>query len=247
MNEHLFDRLVPRLEVIRMIGLLPCVILAMPLLVVAQDDPLRLIPAQGKPAPEMPKPPDGKILVPMPGYQPRPGDRLIIYVDSGLAVAAKDSMTHGDLVQSAIAKDEAKIKELKNAQKIATIENGTQVLILDFDSMEYKGDKYNVCRIRFIDGPYTGQSAMVLAEEVVRLIAVPKSKAQLKAERDRITTRILPSPEQQAQTIVTAGKNLEKLGKYGGARENYERVFKEFKDTPQAKIAGERLAAIKGK
>src|SRR5262249_25125942 len=52
------------------------------------------------------------------------------------------------------------------------------------------------------------------------------------------------APDARAASLLRIGQNLEKSGKAEAALANYRRIAKEFPDTPAAKTAKKRLAAL---
>lgn len=215
------------------------------------DDSSPLIPRQETPNPKLPEAPAGKNLVPLPNYKPKPGDRLYLFSEIGKTAITKDRFDLATVIKAGIANDVVGAQQLKDQQRVFLVTTGTQVLVLDTDTLNYKGSEYTACQVRFVDGPFADQSAWCVADEVVKLVAVPKSKAQLKAEADRDKPRVAEtvnqSADQKAAALLKIAQNLEKDGKTKPALENYREIVKIAPNSASAKTAKGRIEAMSKK
>jgi len=73
--------------------------------------------------------------------------------------------------------------------------------------------------------------------------AVQKAAEDVEADRVQSERR---ADERRAVGLIRIGQNLENSGKTKGALDTYRRIVKEFPDTPQAKEAAGRIAAMGG-
>jgi hypothetical protein len=210
----------------------------------AQD---RLVPRPGVPDPVIAQVP-GKKAVVVPGYVPRPSDRASLVSPSDQAVVIKTLLAIDVLIKHTIAQDEVGLGELMKQGKVALVAAGTRVHVLDESEQTYKGADYTCYQVRFLDGPYQGQTAWCLEGAVGRIGYVPKTRAELKAERDaapKAKPPQSPTAEHKAEVIMRAGEEMEKRGMTRDAIENYEFILKYFPETRTARKADEHLKAIR--
>src|SRR4051812_13434521 len=175
-------------------------------------DPTRLVPEPGVPEPT-PAAPPGKKAVVVPGYEPRPGERAALVSAGGKVLVVKARYEVDSLVKLGATGDNAGLNEIVKARRAALVAPGTAVLVLGASTFSDGRDVHITYEVRLLDGPYRGQAAYCLEENVGRLTYVPKSRADLRAEREA-AKKPAPAPppadEQRAEGLLKAAENLEK-------------------------------------
>lgn len=163
------------------------------------------------------------------------------------------------------AHDSEGYQEQREQGKLAYTRTGTRVRVLEFHKFPYNEENFisDACEVRILDGSLKGKKVWTLASKVVRLISkeslaanrgdfqseAPPEKANASAAEPK-----LPASSQtkgkaveraiRAATMLRSAENLEKLGKKSGAITFYRLIVKDYPDSPQSKIAADRIKSL---
>lgn len=176
-------------------------------------------------------------LVPDPLYQPRIGDLVVVGLFDTKSKscydvdASKDADTYREYCEALKTNNESVIDKLLDSESLITIEAGTRAELLRMEEYPIEDPRDDAAYIRPDHGPYKNRFFWVSRSEVLRKVGVAKPEGG--------------TPKSSAATLLKSAQNLEKAGKATGALEYYQRVVKEFPDAPEAKMAGERIKALK--
>ncbi len=190
------------------------------------------------------------------------GERAGQHID---VPVCSDYLTYTEYKKSLLAHDREGYRELVEQGKLAHIRTGTKVRILDFHKFANTDDNFdrNAYEVRILDGPLKDKKVWVLASEVVRLTSEDSlaanrgdfvSKTPLEEANSPASESKLPPSDEakekaaraaiRAATMLRSAQNLEKLGKKYGAIDFYRMVVKDFPDSPQSKVAAERIKSL---
>jgi hypothetical protein len=215
------------------------------------------MPVLAPPAPAPPTPtPALSIAVGEEGVLERPGVEgvwMTDSLDSYRALVEAERKIEGADIDVQVKGKMARVA-LGLAKRIKIVRNGARVRVLGTNS----GGLYVVT----LDGEDEGRSGWVHSWCVKPAPKPPPApgqeedarrtgeEARIVAERERIAEVTRRHAEAKAQrhaaTLLRAAQDLEEAGKTRGALDTYRRIIEGFPDTPQAKAAAARVAAMGG-
>ncbi len=126
-------------------------------------------------------------------------------------------------------------------------------------TVTYQGKSYPLCctgcRDEFNESPekYVAKAAKLgqgTTPEAGKAETTPtKPAAPVETKKDTTPSGKSSAPNNSAKaaSLLRLGQALEKTGKKAGALDYYQRILKEAPDTPEAKVAAERIKALEGK
>jgi hypothetical protein len=171
------------------------------------------------------------------------------------------------------AKDDEGYKELEQKHRLDHVRTGTRARVLERHEFPDNGDVFirDAYEVRIMDGPLKGKKVWVIAGDVVRLVPkaklTPSPEAQSKPVNEAvgITPMKVNSPDRidtakedaakaakedaakkarRAATLLKSAQNFEKADKPSGALIFYRQILDDFRESPQAKTAKERIKAL---
>jgi hypothetical protein len=213
----------------------------------SQDDPSAISPSPEYPQVKMPVPRKGHAYRPRADYEPRPGDEATLYCEAGYSPLTKDASDLIALIALASRKESRSIEKMTRDSAAAFAGNGTRVKVLLRAKYSYRGEEFFACRVLFLDGPFTTQTAYTLSDFVVRLEEVELSPIEqvVQEQRERDAEKARKSLEHRSETLLKSGRNLERAGKVAGAIQTYREVLKAAPNSGSAREAAKRIAALK--
>ena len=89
-------------------------------------------------------------------------------------------------------------------------------------------------KVRIVEGEYKGQEVIIPARNLRMFPEQPK------AEQPKPSA----SPSSRARSLLRSAQNLEKMGKLAAAKSDYQQIIVDFPDSPEAKVASDRLKEL---
>jgi hypothetical protein len=189
---------------------------------------------------QAPKAAQPTALMPDPTWVARPGDKVSIYVpDSPNAPAAFTRSDYDKMAKAFGANDQIGLVEWIEKKSMVLLPTKLQVLILQVEPT----DDLPILEIRVMEGEHLGKKFWMFRWAVARLIEKPSDPEPKPATPAKAAAKPVDRAT-RAATLLQSAKNLEKSGKPKPAIEGYQRIAKDFPDTPSARAAFVRLKEL---